>query len=195
MVNHWERPGWTPDTRAFYWMLVPDSEPFTAQVLECQKALENLRFDAVNRASLHLTLGRVGDTDTLSQAALRSLGAAARDAAPASFDLVAVPLTASTGAIRYSVAPWHPILELHAALDAAGKTLGLPQERSAASLRPHIGIAYCNRPVPADAVRASIAPLRSLPHVLMRIHDVQLVELRRRKNSYTWTTIHRIPLR
>ncbi|MFD6989380.1 2'-5' RNA ligase family protein [Streptomyces sp. NPDC059943] len=176
-------------------MLVPDSEPFTAQVLDCQKALEHLGFDAVNRASLHLTLGRVGDANTLSQAALRSLSASARDAVPASFNLVAVPLTASTGAIRYSVAPWHPILELHAALDAAGKRHGIPQDRSAASLRPHIGIAYCNRPVPADAVRASISPLRDLPPVLMRIHDVQLVELRRRGNSYIWTTIHRIPLR
>ncbi|MFD3524565.1 2'-5' RNA ligase family protein [Streptomyces sp. NPDC058653] len=194
MVNHWERPGWKPDTRAFYWMLVPDSEPFAAQVLECQKALEHLRFDAVNRASLHLTLGRVGDAGTLSQAALRSLGAAARDAVPASFDLVAVPLTASTGAIRYSVAPWHPILELHTALGAAGERHGITQGRTAASLRPHIGIAYCNRPVPTDAVRASISPLRSLPPVLMRIHEVQLVELRRRDNSYTWTTIHRIPL-
>ncbi|MEV0778449.1 2'-5' RNA ligase family protein [Streptomyces sp. NPDC050433] len=195
MVNHWERPGWRPDTRAFYWMLIPDSEPFIAQVFECQRTLSHLCFDAVDRAGLHLTLGRIGDADTLSQTALRNLGVAARDLVPASFDLAAVPLTASTGAIRYSVAPWDPILELHTALGAAGKRHGVSQDRSAASLRPHIGIAYCNRPMSADAVRADLSPLRSLPPVLMRMDNVQLVELRRRGNSYTWTTIHRIPLR
>lgn len=195
MVNHWERPGWRPETRAFYWMLIPDSEPFATQVLECQKALSHLRFDAVDRSNLHLTLGRIGDADTISQAALRNLGAAARDAVPASFDLAAVPLTASTGAVRYSVAPWDPILELHTALGAAGKSHGVTQDRSTASVRPHIGIAYCNRPILADAVRAALYPLRSLPPVLMRIDNVQLVELRRCGRSYTWTTIHRIPLR
>ncbi|MFF2640020.1 2'-5' RNA ligase family protein [Streptomyces niveus] len=195
MVNHWERPGWRPDTRAFYWMLIPDSDTFIAQVLECQRALSHLRFDAVDRADLHLTLGRIGDAGSLSQTALRNLGVAARDLVPASFDLAAVPLTASTGAIRYSVAPWDPILELHTALGAAGKRHGVTQGRSTASLRPHIGIAYCNRPMSADAVRANLSPLRSLPPVLMRIDNVQLVELRRRGNSYTWTTIHRIPLR
>lgn len=195
MVNHWERPGWRPGTRAFYWMLIPDSEPFIAQVLECQRTLSHLRFDAVGRANLHLTLGRIGDASTVSQAALRNLGAEARDVVPASFDLAAIPLTASTGAIRYSVAPWDPILELHAALGVAGKRHGVIQDRSVASLRPHIGIAYCNRPFSADAVRADLFPLRSLPPVLMRMCNVQLVELRRIGNSYIWTTIHRIPLR
>lgn len=125
---------------------------------------------------------------------LDRLIATAREAESDAFSLRAVPLTASRGAIRYSVAPWTPIIELHAALGRAGADVGLPLKKPTSALRPHIGIGYSNRRMPANIVRDAVRPLRALDSVSVPVHRVQLVELRREGRAYRWDVTHELEL-
>ncbi|MEN8649093.1 2'-5' RNA ligase family protein [Streptomyces sp. 21So2-11] len=196
MANHWDRPGWTPSTRAYYWMLTfPDAFPLIDHARHCQKALRHLGFDDINEEGLHLTLGRIGHVGEIGSGQLDRLVAAAHKARPKAFTMRAVPLTASRGAIRYSVAPWPPVIQLHATLAAAGVESGLPPRKPTSILRPHLGLAYCNRPMPADIVRDAVRPLRSLDGVDVPVQRVQLVELRREGRAYRWHVIHSLELR
>ncbi|MFI1163264.1 2'-5' RNA ligase family protein [Streptomyces sp. NPDC020801] len=196
MNDHWDRPGWTSSTRAYYWMLTfPDATPLIDHAGHCQKELRHLAFDDIDADGLHLTLGRIGRVDEIDSGHLDRLVAKAQERRPESFTLRAVPLTASRGAIRYSVAPWDPVLHLHEALFAADAESGIPQRKPTSLLRPHLGIAYCNRPVSADIVRDAIRPLRELDAVDVAVQKVRLVELRREGQAYRWQVIHSLELR
>lgn len=196
MTNHWDRPGWSSNTRAYYWMLTfPDAPALIDQARLCQSALSHLSLDEVDEDGLHVTLGRIGRTDEISEAQLEALIAAASNNALEAFALHAVPLTASRGAVRYSVVPWTPILHLHAALATAGAESGLPPRKPTSILRPHLGIAYCNRPIPAQRVREAVRPLRDLDAVEVPVQQVQLVELRREGRTYSWDVVHPLALR
>ncbi|MFD7222923.1 2'-5' RNA ligase family protein [Streptomyces sp. NPDC059892] len=196
MTNHWDRPGWTDTTRAYYWMLTfPDTPPLIEHARRCQLALQRLGFDNIDERGLHITLGRIGAVHETAATDLDDLMASLYEVRPEAFTLRAVPLTASRGAIRYSVAPWKPIVELHAALSTAGAAVGLPPRRPTSSLRPHLGIAYCNRSMRAGVVREAVRPLRDLDGVDIRVPGVQLVELRREARAYRWEVIHTVELR
>ncbi|MBK3564144.1 2'-5' RNA ligase family protein [Streptomyces sp. MBT62] len=129
MRDHWQRPGSSANTRAYYWLLE-----------------------------------------------------------------IADPLTGSHGALRYSVAPWTPIVDLHQRLVAASVASGLPAMKPSSRLRPHIGIGYCNRPTPTGPMRAAVESLRLLASLQLRVDRVQLAELRREAAAYTWRVIHAIHL-
>ncbi|WP_327356349.1 2'-5' RNA ligase family protein [Streptomyces sp. NBC_01304] len=196
MTNHWDRPGWTSSTRAYYWMLTfPDADLLIDQARHCQKELRPLGFDDVDEDALHLTLGRIGTVEQVAPGQLHRLIAAAHAARPEAFNLRAVPLTASRGAIRYSVAPWISTIDLHAALSRAGSVVGLSPKKPTSALRPHIGIAYSNRRMPAHLVRDAVLPLRALDSVTVPVRRVQLVELRREGHTYRWDVIHELELR
>lgn len=196
MVNHWDRPGWTDATRAYYWMLTfTDAQALISQARHCQRELRHLGFDEIDEAGFHHTLGRIGLIHQISPHQLERLVANALVRTLPAFTLQAIPLTASRGAIRYSIAPWDPVLRLHAALAAAGTESGLPLDKPTAGLRPHVGIAYCNRAVPAREVRAAILPLRDLDPVELDVHHVELVELRREHRAYRWQVVHSLALR
>ncbi|MGK5496727.1 2'-5' RNA ligase family protein [Streptomyces sp. URMC 125] len=196
MADHWDRPGWNAATRAYYWMLTfPDAPSLIDRSRQCQNALRHLGFDDVDEDGLHLTLGRIGPVGEVRAGRLDSLVAAARERHLGAFTLRAVPLTASRGAIRYSVAPWTPVVELHAALSATGADTGLPLRRPTSALRPHISIAYCNRRVSADTVRDALRPLRGTEAVEVPVGRVDLVELRREGRAYRWEVIHELALR
>ncbi|WP_336113060.1 2'-5' RNA ligase family protein [Streptomyces sp. PTD9-10] len=196
MKDHWDRPGWTSSTRAYYWMLTfPDAAPLIEHARRCQKELRHLAFDDIDADGLHLTLGRIGRIDEIDPAHVDRLVAKAHERTPESFTLGAVPLTASRGAIRYSVAPWTPVIQMHEALSAAGTESGIPPRKPTSLLRPHLGIAYCNRPISADIVRDAIRPLREFDAVDALVQKVRLVELRREGQAYRWQVIHSLELR
>ncbi|GHE11349.1 2'-5' RNA ligase family protein [Streptomyces alanosinicus] len=196
MQDHWDRPGWTPSTRAYYWMLTfPDATSLIDHASQCQKELRHLAFDDIDADGLHLTLGRIGRIDEIDSEDVDRLVAEAYERRPECFTLRVVPLTASRGAIRYSVAPWTPVLQLHEGLSAAGAESGIPPRKPTSLLRPHVGIAYCNRPISAGIVRDAVRPLRELETVDVAVQNVRLVELRREGPAYRWQVIHSLELR
>ncbi|MFB7874086.1 2'-5' RNA ligase family protein [Nocardia sp. NPDC056064] len=97
------------------------------------------------------------------------------------------PLAGSAGAIRFSVAPWSPVLDLVKRLGAAQEfESGLGPVKPIEHMRPHIGIAY-------SAARQSVAPivertvgLRDLALVTTTVKDVKLVRLWRTESAYEW---------
>ncbi|MGW0731775.1 2'-5' RNA ligase family protein [Streptomyces sp. NPDC002851] len=195
MHNHWERPGWSAQTRAYYWMLTfQNANALIDQAQHCQQLLNHLDFDPIDGDGLHLTLGRVGSPDTATEQDLELLVSTAASVGLRAFTLQALPLTASRGAIRYSVAPWTPVVALHSALSTASEQAGLPLKKPTSVLRPHIGIAYSNRTLDASPVREAVQSLRDLPPVEISIDHVELVELRREERAYRWRSLERLPL-
>ncbi|SEC15730.1 2'-5' RNA ligase family protein [Streptomyces sp. 2314.4] len=196
MNNHWDRPGWAGNTRAYYWMLTfPGATALIDHARQCQSALSHLSLDSIDEDGLHVTLGRIGRVGEITERQLDVLAATASARVAEAFTLHAIPLTASRGAVRYSVAPWTPVLRLHASLAAVGTSLGLPMRQPTSILRPHLGIAYCNRPLSARAVRDAIRPLRDLDAAAASVQQVQLVELRREGHNYRWDVVHTLALR
>ncbi|MGW0651774.1 2'-5' RNA ligase family protein [Streptomyces umbrinus] len=196
MQDHWQRPGWTSKTRAFYWLLtIPDESDFAAQARQCQEAVRHFQaFDLIDSDSFHLTLGRIADVDTVNERLLFSLAETVQASAPAAFTLSALPLTGSRGALRYSVAPWTPVIRLHELLVAASASCGLPPMKSSSRLRPHIGIGYCDRTLPTGPVHDVLRILRALSPTALEIDHVDLVEMRREGASYRWRVVQTVHL-
>ncbi|GLF98145.1 2'-5' RNA ligase family protein [Streptomyces yaizuensis] len=190
MTDHWDRPGWTPGHRAYYWMLLPRSPELTALTRHCQHHLAPLRLDPVPDDGLHITLGRIGHRTDVTPRQAAELARTVAEHAPRAFALSAHPMTGSRGAVRYSLTPWTPLLHLHTVLNSAARRHGLPAGRPTAGFRPHLGIAYNNRDRDARPVIDAVAALRTLPPVTLRIARVELVELRRESTAYRWTRLH-----
>jgi 2'-5' RNA ligase len=195
MTDHWDRPGWTDTTRAYYWLIpFATSADLAAQAQQCQQVLAGMGFDPIDRTGLHLTLGRIGLAEDVDQQQLARLIDLAGHNPPPAATAHAIPMAGSRGAIRYSLAPWTPVLCLHHHLDAAARAAGLPGIGSTPSLRPHIGIAYSCREQPAGPVQAAVATLRGLPAVTVRIERAALVLQRREAGAYRWETLHEVLL-
>jgi 2'-5' RNA ligase len=195
VANHWDRPGWTDATRAYYWLI-----PFTIhsdladQVEQCQQVLAGMGFDAVDRTCLHLTLGRVGLAEDVTERQLDRLIKLASQSPPPAAQAHAIPMAGSRGAVRYSLAPWTPVVRLHQHLDTAVRATGLAGFSPTSSLRPHIGIAYSNRQQPAGPVQTAVATMRDLPSLTVRIDRAALVLQRREAGAYRWQTLHELAL-
>ena len=196
MQDHWQRPGWTAETRAYYWLITfPDDHAFVAHALRSQALVRDLGvFDLIGAGDFHLTLGRIGRTDEVKDDQLKQLTKAVQAAAPHTFKLSALPLTGSRGALRYSVAPWTPVIALHQILVETAARCGLPPMKSTSRLRPHIGIGYCHTAGPAGPVHAAVKPLRLLPPTELLIDRIELVEMRRERASYKWRVIQTVRL-
>lgn len=193
MKNHWDRPGWTNATRRYYWFITIENSPeLLASTQACQETIRPLGLDPVPLDGLHITIAKIGDTADVGKGALDRLAEIAADRFQhlRPLDLQAIPMTGSRGAIRYSLAPWTGLLDLHLAVTGACRDLGLRSFKSNADLRPHLGIAYANRSIRASLVRKLVEPLRRQEPVHLRIGQVQLVELRRENAAYRWTTHH-----
>lgn len=113
---------------------------------------------------------------------------------PSGFRLRAVPLAGSRGAVRLTVAPWGPVLALHAALSESMAPLGLAPRKPTALFRPHLSLAYNNRPRPAAPVIEAVTPLRGLAPVDLHVREVQLVEPRREDRACRWDVVKSLPL-
>ncbi|WP_018547795.1 2'-5' RNA ligase family protein [Streptomyces sp. LaPpAH-108] len=195
MVDHWDRPGWTARTRSYYWMLTfPDSPALADLARRCQRHLAPLGLDPVPADGLHITLTRVGPAGALPPGLLDDVITAALPLLPTAFRLRAVPLAGSRGAVRLTVAPWLPVLALHAALGEAMTSRDLTPQKPTALFRPHLSLAYNNRPRLAAPVIESVTALRDLPPVDLHVREVQLVELRREGRSYRWEVVKSLPL-
>ena len=126
MENHWDRPGWNPGRRSYHWMLTFDGADEVQQLVKrCQAQLPATKLDPVPLDALHLTIGRIGFTDEVTETSVRVIAEEATrhlDLKP--FVLSVGPLAGSSGAARFSVAPWSPLHELHQQLiSAAGAAL------------------------------------------------------------------------
>lgn len=73
-------------------------------------------------------------------------------------------------------------------------SLGLAPRKPTALFRPHLSLAYNNRPRPAAPVIEAVTPLRGLAPVDLHVPDVQLVELRREDRAYRWNVVKSLPL-
>ena len=198
LVNHWDRPGWTPGRRAWYWFVTFDQHPtLTALAQHCQQRLAHLGLDPVPLNGLHLTLARVGFTDELAAEHALAAAAAARQACAGlpAFPVSIGPLAGSRGAVRFTVTPWDRLVELHrrltqattAALDGHAPDPGAP-------FRPHVSIAYNPRPRPAGPVIDAVAALRHLPPAQALVTAARLVCLRRQGRAYRWEVTATVPL-
>jgi 2'-5' RNA ligase len=188
LTDHWDRPGWPPGRRSYHWFITLDDQPALIDLAQrCQQALAAFELDPVAAESLHLTLCRVGFTDEMTEEEARSVAEAARRrvGTPGPLRLTVGPLTGSPGAIRFTVSPWEPLMELHDRLiETQGAVLASPAGMS--GFRPHIGIAYGNRTMPASPVRPVIEPLRRLSPVQVAAGAAHLVLLRREDHAYRW---------
>jgi 2'-5' RNA ligase len=197
MNNHWLRPGWTPTTRRYYWFLTVDHVPEIARATkDCQAAIEPLGFDAVPIDGLHITVARIAESAAISRGQIVQLAAAAErncQTVPR-FTVDAIPLTGSRGAIRYTIAPWKPMWDLHRAVTSACLEFNLREFKPTNNFHPHLGIAYSNRAIPTTIARRIVASQRDSPSINIPVNQVLLVELRREGNEYQWDTLHRVPL-
>ncbi|WP_322763227.1 2'-5' RNA ligase family protein [Frankia sp. Cr2] len=112
------------------------------------------------------------------------------------FVLTVGPLAGSSGAVRFSVVPWEPVIDLRNQIIDATAAVLEPTAIIATprGLRPHVGIAYCNSPTDAHPIIKTLTALRELPRTRVTIDAVALVELRRKDRTYRWETVARLPL-
>ncbi|MFJ4679016.1 2'-5' RNA ligase family protein [Kitasatospora sp. NPDC088783] len=196
MKNHWNRTGWEdPNRRVLYWLLTFAGQPDLLDLVQrCQQPLEPLGLDLIAADGLHVTMVRVGDRHLVSPSRAQDLVRAVDDMGLPAFTVHAHPLTGSRGAVRFSLSPWTPLVRLHTALTLVGSSHGVPGGSDTSSFRPHLGVAYnpCGRD--ARPVIDTVAPLRRLPPVALRVGSVDLVELRREGRSYRWETLAKVAL-
>lgn len=199
MANHWARPGWHDGFRAYYWMLTfPDADDLISRARHCQDALAHLGMDPVPGDGLHVTLTRIGSADAVSADQLGLLSSLVEELSLTSFQVAAHPMAGSRGAVRFTLAPWSPLVSLHAALSEAGRRAAVPGGKPTISFRPHLGVQYSNRERPAAPVVESVARLRTLAPVSLEISSVELVELWRTTGpvpAYRWRVVRSVPLR
>ncbi|ATM24643.1 hypothetical protein SMD44_p10144 (plasmid) [Streptomyces alboflavus] len=199
MTDHWARPGWADGARAYYWMLTfPEATDLWSRAQQCQDQLAHLGMDPVPADGLHVTLTRIGSTDEVSDVQIRLLADRAQDLLLPDFQLAAHPLAGSHGAVRFTLAPWTPLVRLHAALSGIGQQVGVPGGKPTSAFRPHLGVQYNNRQRPAAPVIESVALLRTLEPVPLKIRNVELVELWRTAGAlpaYRWHVVRSVPLR
>jgi 2'-5' RNA ligase len=198
MENHWQRPGWTPERRSYHWLVTVEPHDALRHLVEqCQAQLTMPTLDHVPVESLHITVRRVGFTDEITEKAARQT---ADEAVPACrtlspFKLHIGPLAGSPGAIRFSVAPWTPLLSLHSTLTTATKQIhGDHMSMDTTAFRPHLSIAYANSHLPPTAVLPLVAQLRQLPTATALVDSVALVKLRRDGRTYRFDVLERVQL-
>jgi len=192
MVNHWDRADWRPGRTGYYWYLTFDDDASALRTMAaaCQRALHaHSAFDLVPLGDLHMTLGRVGFEDELSEDVLAEAEQRAEAAtAPLEpFTMQVGPLAGSAGAISFSAAPYDRLNELRVTLDSA-TSAALGTATNNGSFRPHVGIAYCNSSLPLAPIIETVRSLRFLSPVPYRVARVSLVRLTRLDRAYRWTT-------
>ncbi|MFE6939734.1 2'-5' RNA ligase family protein [Streptomyces chartreusis] len=198
MTDHWARPGWQAGIHAYYWMLTfPHAAELMSRARQCQEALAHLGMDCVPEDGLHVTLARIGRTDLVTDDQLQFLIALAEQMTLSAFEVAAHPMAGSRGAVRFTLAPWSPLIRLHATLSEAGRRARVPGGKPTTAFRPHLGVQYSNRECPAAPVIKSVARLRDLEPVPLEIGSVELVELWRTSGpspAYRWRVVCSVPL-
>ncbi|MFE9786523.1 2'-5' RNA ligase family protein [Nocardia salmonicida] len=190
--DHWTVKQWAPGRMGYYWYLTFDDADLIERAAECQQALAIGGVDPVPLDALHITMMGIGSTDDVAEGQIDGLISVARehlsDVKP--FDLAVGPLSGSRSAIRFSVAPWDPLLELHQLLSTCTEEVlrSVASPSSPARFRPHLGIAYNNIDRSAVEVIDAVAELRGVERVTVRVNQVEMVVLRREDSTYRWDT-------
>lgn len=193
--DHWSVKQWAPGRTGYYWYLAFDDPDLVDFSAKCQNSLGIAGIDSVPSDGLHLTISSVGDTTAITDEQIEALVSVARErlSEVKPFDLTIGPLSGSRSAIRFSVAPWDPLLDLHRVLSACSNVSSpdhAPRDVSGSSarFRPHLGIAYNNTDRAAAEVIAAVAAQRRPERVSVRVDTVELVVLRREGRCYRWDT-------
>ncbi|WP_188826808.1 2'-5' RNA ligase family protein [Nocardia camponoti] len=189
---------WPKGASAYYWYLTFENDSLAAAANACQVALEEFDLRPVPTGCLHMTLLRVGPPDVVSNSMLERIitNAAEELGSTYQFQLDVGPLTGSAGAIRFSVTPWSPVLDLVEQLRRAqGIVLNTNSAKPQKDLRPHIGIAYSSARQPITKIRETVSELRTLAPVPTVVNAVKLVRLWRTETAYEWEEQASIPLR
>ncbi|MFI5503462.1 hypothetical protein ACIA5E_30775 [Nocardia asteroides] len=157
--------------------------------MECQNGLGLTGIDAVPSDGLHITVRSVGDTTTVTSEQVDTLVSPARErlSEVKPFDLTVGPLSGSRSAIRLSVAPWDPVLDLQRILSRVPPSfrrnmrLGTYQTRRLGS--GHTWASRINNTDRAAAiVIAAVGALRRPERVSVRVATVELVVLRNERS-------------
>lgn len=187
MLCHWDRP----HRRSYHWMITLDQDPRAVELSQrCQAVLPEDGLDLIPRESLHLTVRRFGYVDEVPvgklDTAVATVSKHCQRISP--FRLHLLPLAGSPGALRFSVAPWSPLLSLHRVVSAASDY----EEVNPLTLyRPHVGVAYSSRVQAPDPFVAAAREARSLPSAEIAITELGLVELYRADHQYRWRVLER----
>jgi 2'-5' RNA ligase len=197
MEDHWQRPGWRPGRRSYHWMLsFHDADGVRQLAKQCQVSIHSPSFDVVPLDALHLTVGRIGFTDEVAKTAALAAASEARQRRQqhGPFQLTVGPLAASRGALRFSVAPWAPLLALHGQLtDATREILRGRTVMDTGTFRPHLSIAYANSTVNVASLLPLLERLRSFGTTNASVCSVDLVELWRHDKTYRFETLVAVP--
>jgi 2'-5' RNA ligase len=188
MRSHWDRP-WPAGERAYYWYLTFGHVPAVVDLaMQVWDAIARPELDRVPPTDLHMTLQRVATVGEITDDELTAVRDRTRKlcAGLAPFQLTIGPVTGSAGAIRFTVRPWAPIVELRRQLRAAlTDVLGADRVASPeGDFRPHIGVAYANAALPVDQLAAPMTDLRQLPPATAVVDRIQLVDLGRTDHAY-----------
>jgi 2'-5' RNA ligase len=198
MKNHWDRPGWRPGRRAYYWYLsFRDQHDVQALAEQCQSAIDAPYFDLVAPRDLHMTIERIAYADEIDISdrlqVAEDVKAALHGFNELRFQIG--PLAGSSGALSFSASPRTCLLEMRSRVLTAMHRTGLATASSGTdSFRPHVGISYCNRPVEAHPIIERVRALRALPPVDVCISELTLVTLTRHDRAYSWEVADRVPL-
>lgn len=201
LVNHWDRPGWTPGRRSYHWLISLDDSGLRELAARCQAQLADFdQLDPVPLSSLHITLRRAGFTDEISRDDALAIAKAAerrcRSIAPFILDIG--PLAGSVGAVRFSAGPHKPVLQVRDCVRNAVTRVRGPDESASertAPFVPHVSIAYCHEPTVAKPVIERVARLRALGAVTVPVSAAQLVKMWREDREYRWEVIGVVELR
>jgi hypothetical protein len=151
--------------------------------------------DLVPGRWLHLTTQGVGFTDTVTDADIATIIAAARNRlAPVEPPAVTVgPARVASEGIAFPVLPAGALTPLRTALRSAIADVWSPDTvPEAADWSPHVSVAYSRVSGPDDAYEAALHGEADTEEVTIR--SAQLIVLGRDNHMYEWTTMADVPL-
>lgn len=191
MLCHWDRP-----YRPSYHWLIPVGDELAAIDLatRCQSYLPDDGLDPTPGPWIHLTLKRAGYQDELRAAEIEPLvaGVADRVSQIPRFRIQLIPLAGSPGAVRLSVAPWQPLMDLVQALDVEPSTQDLTPH---SVFRPHVGVAYSAKVQQPGLIQAAVRlATEELPPVEVEIKRLSFVAMRRAGGWYEWNELKSVPI-
>lgn len=195
LANHWTKPR---GVVGYYWFLTFEkSERLHSLVDNCWTRLPSC-YNPVPRGSLHSTIDRVAGAGELSTDQLRAIQAGARVSLGemAAFELAVGGVRRVPSALICDVAPAAKIGELRSRLrdgtvDVVSGSCAPPNFPV-----PHLTVAYANSDgiAPPEADEAVAMLNRSSSNKRLKVSEVSLVLLHRRRAMYSWDLIERNPL-
>ena len=192
LLRHWDRPH-----RPSYHWLVPVGDDVGAIDLasRCQRKLPTEGLDPIPGPWIHLTVRRAGYEDEVSPAELSKLVAKTESemSGTSRFKLQLIPLAGSPGAVRLSVAPWAPLMDLYQAVQVTGSPTAGPS--AAEVFRPHVGVAYSAAEQPPGPIQQAVrTAAEGLASVEIEVDRISLVRMWRTAGWYEWTEVETVLL-